>query len=134
MSLTCSSRIIAAVVLVALAPVALAAAPKTDVENGKTIFTQRCGICHAVSDAPGGPIAGPSMVGVVGRKAASVAGFTLYSEALKKSGLTWNIKTLDEFLIMPMQKVPGTMMPMMLPDAKERGDVIAYMVTLKAGK
>ena len=28
---------------------------------------------------------------------------------------------------MPMQKVPGTTMPMMLPDAKERGDVIAYM-------
>jgi cytochrome c len=55
----------------------------------------------------------------------------MYSEALKKSGLTWNPKTLSEFLIMPMQKVPGTVMPMMLPDDKERADVIAYLGTLK---
>ncbi len=32
---------------------------------------------------------------------------------------------------MPMQKVPGTVMPMMLPDDQERADVIAYLVTLK---
>jgi len=121
-----TSFVVSALLLAASLPAAAA-----DVENGKTIFTQRCGICHAVSNAPGGPVAGPSMVGIVGRKAATVPGFALYSEALKKSGLTWNVKTLDEFLIMPMQKVPGTLMPMMLPDAKERGDVIAYMLTLK---
>ena len=109
-------------------PVLAAAA---DSANGKTIFEQRCGICHAVSAAPGGPVAGPSMVGIVGRKAATVPGFSLYSPALKGSGLTWSTKTLDEFLTMPMQKVPGTTMPMMLPDAKERADVIAYMSTLK---
>jgi cytochrome c len=119
--------------LVASLPAAAAGA-KADLENGKTIFTQRCGICHAVSTAPGGPVAGPSMVGIVGRKAATAAGFAMYTEAMKKSGLTWNVKSLNEFLIMPMQKVPGTTMPMMLPDDKERGDVIAYMGTLKAGK
>jgi len=107
------------------------AADKADVANGKTLFEQRCGICHAVSNAPGGPVAGPSMVGIVGRKAATVPGFALYSPALKSSGLTWNLKTLDEFLTMPMTKVPGTTMPMMLPDAKERADVIGYMSTLK---
>ena len=107
------------------------AAFAADVDNGKTIFEQRCGICHAVSKEPGGPVAGPNMVGLMGRKAATVAGFTMYSPALKKSGLTWNAKTLDEFLVMPMQKVPGTIMPMMLPDAKERGDVIAYLSSLK---
>lgn len=102
-----------------------------DVANGKTIFEQRCGICHAVSKDPGGPVAGPNMVGLIGRKAASEPGFTMYSPALKKYGVTWNAKTLDEFLVMPMQKVPGTTMPMMLPDAKERGDVIAYLASLK---
>jgi cytochrome c2 len=30
-----------------------------------------------------------------------------------------------------MVKVPGTMMPMSLPDAKERADVIAYIATVK---
>jgi cytochrome c len=124
------SGLVAAALLAASLPAAAAGA-KADVENGKTIFTQRCGICHAVNKAEGGPVAGPNMVGIVGRKAATVPGFAMYSEALKKSGLTWNVKTLNEFLIMPMQKVPGTVMPMMLPDDKERGDVIAYMVTLK---
>jgi cytochrome c len=111
-----------------------AANPKVDVNNGKTIFAQRCGICHATSNAPGGPVAGPNMVGIIGRKAASVPGFAMYSPALKKYGVTWSEKTLDEFLIAPMTKVPGTMMPMMLPDNKERGDVIAYMLTLKDAK
>lgn len=131
MSLMRASRsaFVAAALLAASLPAAAAA--KADMENGKTIFTQRCGICHAVNKQPGGPVAGPSMVGIVGRKAATVPGFAMYSEALKKSGLTWNVKTLNEFLIMPMQKVPGTVMPMMLPDDKERGDVIAYMGTLK---
>jgi cytochrome c len=110
-----------------IAPAAFAA----DLANGKTIFDQRCGICHAVSKEPGGPVAGPSMVGLIGRKAATQPEFTMYSPALKKYGVTWNAKTLDEFLVMPMQKVPGTTMPMMLPDAKERGDVIAYLSSLK---
>ncbi|MBK7116710.1 MAG: c-type cytochrome [Proteobacteria bacterium] len=109
------------------APAAFAA----NVANGKTIFEQRCGICHAVTKDPGGPVAGPSMVGLIGRKAAAEPSFTMYSPALKKYGVTWNAKTLDEFLTMPMQKVPGTTMPMMLPDAKERADVIAYLASIK---
>jgi cytochrome c len=123
--------ILATTLLLGTAAVATAAANKSDDANGKKIFEQRCGICHAVNKAPGGPVAGPNMVGLVGRKAASAAGFAMYSPALKKYGVTWSAKTLDEFLIMPMQKVPGTTMPMMLPDAKERGDVIAYLSTLK---
>lgn len=109
----------------------VSAVPAADLANGKTIFEQRCGICHAVTRDPGGPVAGPNMVGLIGRKAATEASFTMYSPALKKYGVTWNAKTLDEFLTMPMQKVPGTTMPMMLPDAKERGDVIAYLSSLK---
>lgn len=131
MSLMRASRSAFVAAALLAASLSAAAAAKADVENGKTIFTQRCGICHAVNKQPGGPVAGPNMVGIVGRKAATVPGFAMYSEALKKSGLTWNAKTLSEFLIMPMQKVPGTVMPMMLPDDKERGDVIAYMGTLK---
>ena len=122
-----SRAVLSLVLFTGLAPLASAA----DVGNGKTIFEQRCAICHAVTDAAGGPVTGPSMVGIVGRKAATVPGFQLYSQALKSSGITWNAKSLDEFLTMPMQKVPGTTMPMMIPDAKERGDVIAYMATLK---
>ncbi|MEO6186308.1 MAG: c-type cytochrome [Steroidobacteraceae bacterium] len=118
----------------AFAVPAFAAGAKADIENGKTIFAQRCGICHAVSNEPGGPIVGPNMIGLIGRKAATVPGFTMYSPALKKYGVTWNAKSLDTFLVNPMTVVPGTTMPMMLPDPKERGDVIGYLSTLKAGK
>lgn len=117
-----------------LALAAVLAAPAVlgaDAGNGKAVFESKCGICHAASNAPGGPVAGPNMAGLVGRKAASVEGFPMYSPALKSSGITWNAKLLDEFLANPMGKVPGTMMVISLPDAKERADVIAYLATLK---
>jgi cytochrome c len=122
-----SSLIIAALV----APALFAAAPKPDIENGKTIFAQQCGICHAVSKEPGGPNMGPNMVGVVGRKAGTLQDFPMYSAPLKAYGVTWSTRTLDEFLTNPMAKVPGTTMPMLVPDAKTRADVVAYLATLK---
>ena len=121
--------------LLALAAVlAVPSAFAADAANGKAVFETKCGICHAANTAPGGPVAGPSMVGLVGRKAASVEGFPMYSPALKASGFTWNTKLLDEFLVNPMVKVPGTMMVISLPDPKERADVIAFLATLKAKK
>ena len=46
------------------------------------------------------------------------------------SGLTWDAATLDHFLTNPMQAVPGTLMPMPIPDAGNRADVITYLSTL----
>ena len=89
-----------------------------------------CGICHSVQET-GGPNQGPNLLGVVGRKAGSVPDFPLYSPALKASGITWNKKTLDKFLLNPMAKVPGTLMPMQIPDTRTRADVVAYLATLK---
>lgn len=121
--------------LLALAAVlAVPPAFAADVANGKAVFETKCGICHAASADPGGPVAGPNMVGLVGRKAATVDGFPMYSPALKASGITWNPKLLDEFLVNPMAKVPGTMMVISLPDPTERADVIAYLATLKPKK
>ena len=68
---------------------------------------------------------------MVGRKAGSQPEFTRYSPALKASGLTWSKKTLDKFLVNPGEKVPGTLMPMQIPDDKTRADVVAYLATLK---
>ena len=121
---------ISLIALAVLATPAAFAAEKADVANGKTLFEQRCGICHStVKD--GGPVLGPNMVGLIGRKAGSDANFPTYTPALKAYAVKWNAKTLSEFLENPMVKVPGTMMPMSLPDAKERADVVAYMATIK---
>jgi cytochrome c2 len=109
------------------------AAEKADVEAGKSAFTSKCGICHATSKEPGGPIMGPNLAGLIGRKAAGEKEFTMYTPALTAFGekQKWNARTLDEFLKAPFEAVPGTTMPMPLPDDKERADVIAYLSTLK---
>jgi cytochrome c len=113
-----------------VAPALCAAGPKPDIENGKATFTAMCGMCHSVVKT-GGPTQGPNLLGVVGRKAASEPEFALYTPALKASGITWSTKTLDKFLMNPMAKVPGTAMPMLIPDNKTRADVVAYLATLK---
>jgi cytochrome c len=118
--------------LVALAAILSAPAfAAGNAETGKTLFTSKgCVACHGVAkDAP--PSVGPNLVGVVGRKAGAATGLMPTSEAMKKYGVTWNAKTLDEFLTNPSAKVPGTAMAGVLPDAGERADMIAYLSTLK---
>lgn len=114
-----------------LAAAAASPAFSADAAKGKAYFDQICAVCHATTANGDGPVAGPTLAGVTGRKAASAKGFALYTDALKKSGLTWDAKTLDEFLTNPMKKVPGTSMPMMIPDNGTRADVITYLGTLK---
>jgi cytochrome c2 len=115
------------------APALCAAGSKPNTENGKTAFDTMCGICHSVQPT-GGPTQGPNLLGLVGRKAGSEPDFPMYSPALKASGITWSKKTLDKFLLDPMKKVPGTVMPMLIQDNKTRADVVAYLATLKKPK
>ncbi|MGA0805563.1 MAG: c-type cytochrome [Pseudohongiellaceae bacterium] len=121
---------LSAVVIAAFAPTLCAADAGPDIENGKTTFNTMCNVCHSVQEN-GAPGEGPNLFGLVGRPAGSQPLFTKYSEALKKSGLTWSTENLDRFLISPMAMVPGTFMPMLIPDDKTRADVIAYLATLK---
>ena len=113
-----------------VAPALCAAGSKPDIEKGKAFFSTTCGVCHSVQKT-GGPNQGPNLLGVVGRKAGSEPQFTGYSAALKSSNITWRPKTLDKFLVDPMAKVPGTLMPIQITDDKTRADVVAYLATLK---
>ncbi len=88
-----------------------------------------CKACHTVNKGGRNGI-GPNLNGVVGRPAASVAGFN-YSPALKASKLRWDAKTLDEYLAGPTKKVPGTRMPIATPDAAKRAAIIAYLTSAK---
>ena len=94
---------------------------------GKTVFENQCSSCH--SSEPGKQGFGPSLAGVMGRLSGTLPGFT-YTPAMVNAHLTWDAKTLDEFLASSSQKVPGTSMPVSLPNEVARADVIAYLGTL----
>lgn len=108
---------------------ATATAGTTTAAGGKPAAFAQCAVCHAVEAGKNG--VGPSLAGVFGRKAGTVAGYT-YTDANKNSGLTWDEATLDEYLTAPAKKVPGTKMTFAgYPDAAKRKEVIEYLKTLK---
>lgn len=88
-----------------------------------------CSGCHSVE--AGRNLLGPSLHGVAGRKAGTLAGFA-YSPAMASSGLTWDAATLDRFVAAPQRAVPGTRMSYGgMADAAQRKAVVEYLATLK---
>ena len=106
-----------------------AAAWAGDPAAGQAVFKTNCGVCHSV--VQGKNLVGPSLFGIVGRKSGSVAGFH-YSAANRDAGITWDAAILDKYLAAPREVVPGTIMTFPgLTDDEKRGDVIAYLETLR---
>ena len=103
-----------------------------DADPGKAQFLKSCGVCHAV-EKDAAPRQGPNLLGVVGRKAASVDGFK-YSEALKTADWTWDEKNLDPWLENAAVVKPGTIMNYRQADPDKRALIIAYLKSLSAAK
>ncbi len=122
-------RAVYAALAVGITMAASGAAQAQDAALGKAAFTGRCGLCHQVDSAKSGPMA-PSLKGVIGRKVASLTDFN-YSDALKAKGGKWTPADLDTFLASPMKAVPGTKMMMVVPNAADRANLIAYLKTAK---
>jgi cytochrome c len=100
-----------------------------DTSAGPPVAFAQCISCHSVK--PGVNGVGPSLHGIVGHKAASVAGYA-YSDPLKNAGLTWDEPTLDKWLAAPMTMAPGTKMVFPgMTDPARRKAVIDYLATLK---
>ena len=100
--------------------------------SGRTVFDNNCASCHSV-DANLSSRAGPGLFGLVGRKAAAVPGYN-YSAALSKAGAagkTWTREELDVFLLDPGKAVPGTTMPVGVPDKQARAALIDYLASLQ---
>jgi cytochrome c len=115
----------AAVAMLALAlgvAAGAAAAPIGNAAAGKAVY-ERCLACHALAYDR----TGPRHCGLFGRRAGSVPGFD-YSEAMKRSRIVWDEKTLNLFLADPPKAVPGTSMGYAgIKDGTERADLIAYL-------
>jgi len=94
-------------------------------EPGETLFKKNCAICHTLE--AGKNKIGPSLAGVVGRKAGSVPGFA-YSAANKNSGDIWDAQTLDTYLADPRKFMPGTKMVFAgLKTPEDRKALIEYL-------
>jgi cytochrome c len=95
-----------------------------DAARGEKRFDE-CATCHSLKEGVNG--VGPSLHGVLGRKAGGLDDFR-YSPAMKRSGLTWTPQALATFIADPQKAVPNNRMPFAgMPDAAERDDLIAYL-------
>jgi cytochrome c len=116
--------LIAGLLLAGFATNSLAADPAA----GQKIFITQCGICHAATEGKNG--LGPTLFGVVGRRAGSVPDFN-YTTDHKNLSITWNAATLNKYLTNPRAMVPDTSMIYPgLKDNAKRADVVAYLATL----
>lgn len=117
---------------IAMAATGLVAAEAraADPAEGEKIFRRSCGACH-IATKEGPKRLGPPLFGIVGRKAGTIEGFR-YSEANKNSNLTWTPEVLNEYLIDPKKKIPGTTMAFAgIKNDTERANLVAYLETLK---
>ena len=98
-------------------------------EQGRTVFQANCAVCHqAVSN--GRSMIGPNLFGIVGRRAASIAGFG-YSPAMQHSGITWTGDQLLAYVQAPAHVVPGNRMPFAgLHNPQQASALVAYLATL----
>ena len=104
-----------------------AAYAQGDAAAGEKVFAH-CVPCHSTKS--GENKLGPSLAGVFGRKAGTAPGYS-YSSAMKGTNITWDEKSLDEYLQGPGKVVRGTKMVYAVPNEKDRQDVIAYLKTLR---
>lgn len=110
----------------------LAASPLVragDAGAGADVFKSECAECHSVKE--GKNKKGPSLFGIVGRKAGSLSDYD-YSDALRKTSWTWTADQLHGYLSQPAKKAnPGTKMKYDgLDNPKDLDNLISYLDTL----
>ena len=96
-----------------------------DLAAGTTTF-KKCAICHDIGETAKNKV-GPELNGIDGRSSGSAPGYN-YSDANKKSGITWNEAAFMEYIKDPRAKIPGT--KMIFPGIKnetEAKDLWAYL-------
>lgn len=103
---------------------AATSAQAQDAAAGEKAFG-KCKACHTVE--AGKNRVGPSLHGVVGRKAGAVEGFK-YSDAMKNAGIEWTAENLHKYLADPKGFIPKNKMVFVgIKDETERANVIAYL-------
>jgi cytochrome c len=96
-----------------------------DIAAGETSF-KKCLPCHAIGEGAKNKV-GPELNGLDGRHSGSVEGYN-YTDANKKSGITWDEATFKEYIQNPRGKIPGTKMTFAgIKNEKEIANLWAYL-------
>ena len=95
-------------------------------DHGAEVF-RACVACHTLTPDEGNK-AGPSLVGIFGRKIATLPGY-YYSEALKHMNIVWTPETVSKmFEVGPMVYTPGTKMPeQTIGSAEDRKALVEFL-------
>ncbi len=107
-------------------PAAAPAAGEAAEKDGQAVFNNACHTCHSIK--PGDNRLGPSLGGIIGKKAGSSEGYA-YSPAMKQAGITWDEKNLDAFIANPDSVVQGNNMKPYtgMTNAGDRATIIEYL-------
>lgn len=120
-------RVYRPAVLVAVLLSATAASADGDPKLGAAVF-KKCAACHTAT-GPENRV-GPSLMGVVGRPVASIAGYS-YSAAMKAfgaDGKVWDEVLLRKYLPSPQFLVKGTRMSFAgLKSDSDLDNLLAYL-------
>jgi len=96
-----------------------------DAAKGEKIF-KKCKTCHTI-DKGGKNKIGPNLNGIFGRVSGTLEGFK-YAKAMKEAKITWDEKTMDQFVTKPKKMIKKTKMSFAgLKKEKDRANLIAYL-------
>jgi cytochrome c len=98
-------------------------------EPGRQIFMRRCQTCHGGTGKADTPL-GPNLTGVLGRKAGTGSS-GVHSRAALEADTVWTRSSLRRYLSAPGAEMPGTLMPVQVPDSRELDDLLNYLETLR---
>lgn len=116
--------VVASVALLALSS-HMTAAAEGNPEAGANVF-KPCRACHQIGETAKNFV-GPELNGVIGRKAATVAGYN-YSPAFKALDRVWNEDVFRKYIMNPREDVPGTKMTFVgLKDEQQITDLVAFL-------
>jgi cytochrome c len=128
--LSLSLRVLPAAIVCLVGALSGDAAEAADAAHGQDVFLTECADCHSMT--VGRAKKGPSLAGIIGRKAGTSPEFGQFSAAMQGSGITWTPDRLTAYLRNPRGAVPGgTMKYDGLADDKAVADLIAFLAKPK---
>lgn len=115
--------------LLAILALAAPARAETETSDAQVAFNNACRTCHSMKE--GDHRLGPSLYGIVGRKAGSIEGYG-FSSAMQQSNVVWDEATLDAFIENPDKVVHGNAMKPYggIDDPAQRSEIVAYLKSI----